>query len=389
MKKNFSQMLAHVTGGRRYCFVIMSYHEGYSFFERVKQIVGEETGFECLRADDIPGVGQDLREKIHATIEGAVFVLADVSQPRPNIYYEIGYAIARNKTVVILAKEGVEIETDLQGLELIRYIDNREGWPRFEQNLRHYLSFHRDTHISLLRAMIIPPDPQPSFLVLNPKKPQESSRFKTHPRERRTYGDYLGLMGVMSIFASVYGEHCIPELVSASHAADELMEWDANFFLIGSPKVNKFTGLFLEEMQKKGRLLWELRPFEGDESIQDYTVQLVGRIEIEGKPFASPRDQYNDHGQRVDYGLIVRGPHPRFPHRLVTILCGPHSLGTGGACLAATKSQLVQQISQKLTGKIDLTTHGRGFWVLVRAVASTDHHLDASNVSIIDAGLLD
>ena len=53
MPSNFSQILAHASGGRRYCFVIMSYHEGYSFFRDIKRIVAEETGFECLRADDV------------------------------------------------------------------------------------------------------------------------------------------------------------------------------------------------------------------------------------------------------------------------------------------------------------------------------------------------
>lgn len=228
MLSTFSQMLAHATGGRRYSFVIMSYHEGYTFFERIKRIVGEETGFECLRADDIPGVGEDLRTKIHSSIEGAVFVMADISDARPNIYYEIGYAIARNKPVLILVREGVEIPTDLLGVELIRYADNRDGLPRFEQILRQQLAIHKDSNVSLLRAMIIPPDPQPSYIILNPKKPHAGSRFKHHPRERRTYGDYLGLMGVLSAFASVYGEHCAPELVSASHAADEIRDWDAN-----------------------------------------------------------------------------------------------------------------------------------------------------------------
>ncbi len=95
----FSQMLAHATGGRRYSFVIMSYHSGYAFFERIKRIVAEETGFECLRADDIPGAGEDLRGKIHSTIEGAVFIIADVTDLRANIYYEIGYAVARNRPV--------------------------------------------------------------------------------------------------------------------------------------------------------------------------------------------------------------------------------------------------------------------------------------------------
>jgi hypothetical protein len=385
MPSSFSLMLAHATGGCRYSFAIMSYHEGYAFFERITQIVGEETGFECLRADDIPGAGEDLRAKIHAAIEGAVFVMADVSDARPNIYYEIGFAIARNKPVLILAREGVKIETDLLGIELVRYADNREGWPRFEKAFRQQLAIHKDSNVSLLRAMIVPVDAIPSYIVLNPKKSEADDRFKHDPRERRTYGDYLGLMGVLSGFASVYGEQCAPELVSASHAADEIVDWDANLFLIGSPKVNRFTEIFLKRMQSSNRPNWCFRPFPAEDLTGDYEVQLVG--EIDPGSFATPRRQFGDAGQREDYGLILRGPHPRHSHRTVTIMAGPHSLGTGAACLAATKSKLVREISKRLTGIIDLTTRDRTFWVLVKGKPGSEDHLDASDVEIIDVGL--
>ena len=378
-------MLAHATGGRRYCFVIMSYHEGYAFFERIKRIVGEETGFECLRADEIPGAGEDLRAKIHTAIEGAVFVMTDISHMRPNIYYELGYAIGRSKPVMILAREGVEVPIDLSGVELIRYIDNRDGWPRFEQSLRQQLSIHKDSSISLVRAMIVPHDPRPSYIILNPKKPQADSRFLHHPRERRTYGDYLGLMGVLSVFASVYGEHCAPELVSASHAADEILDWDANLFLIGSPKVNKFTAEFLKSIQKGRGPNWRFERCAGDEAVSDYEMQLVGEL-VSGR-FETPCAWNSAATEREDHGVIVRGPHPRHPQRTVTIIAGPHSLGSGAAGLAATKSQLVCEISKRLAGSIDLTTCDRAIWILVKGVAGADDHIDISNVTIVDAGV--
>jgi nucleoside 2-deoxyribosyltransferase len=385
MPSTFSQMIAHATGGRRYSFAIMSYHEGYSFFERIKQIVSEETGLECLRADDIPNPGDNLREKIHAAIDNAVFVMADVSEPRPNIYYEIGYAIARNKPLLILARDQVELETDLVGIELVRYTDNRDGFRRFEADFRRQLAIHKDSNVSLQRSMIVPPEPVPSYIVLNPKKPQPNSRFKHHPRERRTYGDYLGLVGVLNGFASVYGEQFAPELVSASHAADDLVEWDANLFLIGATKTNRFTGMFLKLMQGAGATAWRFAPCAGENAEGDYQVQLIG--ESNSGSFATPCGEYDLEGERQDFGLIVRGPHPRHPRRTVTIMAGPHSLGTGAACLAATKSKLVREISKRFAGVIDLTARNRTFWVLVKGKPGADDHLDAENVSIIDGGV--
>jgi len=48
MARSFSDKLAHVTGGRRYCFVIMTYHGSYAFFERIRSIVTEVAGLAAL-----------------------------------------------------------------------------------------------------------------------------------------------------------------------------------------------------------------------------------------------------------------------------------------------------------------------------------------------------
>jgi hypothetical protein len=158
---------------------------------------------------------------------------------------------------------------------------------------------------------------------------------------------------------------------------------DANLFLIGSPKVNKFTATFLELMQGDHAPNWRFPPCPGEEPVGDYEVQLLG--EPDSSNFKSHCREVSVAGMRKDYGLIVRGPHPFHPHRMVTIMAGPHSLGTGAACLAATKPKLVCEISERLAGVIDLTTRDRTFWVLVEA--ETDDHLDVANVHLHSAGI--
>lgn len=383
---NFNSMLAHVTGGRRYCFVIMTYHEGYAFFERICKIVAEETGLECIRADDIPGAGEDLRGKIHAAIDQAVCVIADVSHLRPNIYYEVGYSVARNKPMLLLAREDVQIPTDLLGVELIRYADNREGAAHFEKALRRHLAVHADSNVSLLRSMILPQNPHPSFIVVNPKPAGAHSRFQSHPYERKTYGDYLGVIGILGAFASVYGEHIAPDLITASRAPQDLMQWDANIYLIGSPKVNDFTGHCLEAIQKGRAPNWRLHRCDHEENVQDYKVHLSGNPKT--GEFSTPceRDVPRDKDKYEDYGLVIRGPHPRHPHRMVTILAGPHSMGTGAACLAATRTELIRKIDQRLAGTVDLTMRDKPIWILVKGAGGKDGHIDQEGVEIVNAG---
>ena len=385
MTDNFGSLIAHVTGGRRYCFVMMSYHHDYSFFEKLRKIVSEATGFECIRADDLPASGTDILTKVHNAIENSVFVIVDLSEPRPNINYEFGFAAARGKPVLLIAKEGSKIETDLQGLELITYTDNREGWQRFEPSLKKHLEIHNDSNIPVLRAMVLPIEPDPSFIVINPKVLQADSRFKHHPKEYKTYGDYLGLSGIMGAFATVYGEHVVPEIVNASYSDEGIAQRDANLFLIGSPKVNKFTAQFLQELQNGKSPNWHFEECPDKEKYSDYEMRLVGdhfRTKCLGIYNISKPESFED------YGLIVRGRHPTNKNRDVLILAGPHSIGTGSACLAATKTHLIKNISKALSGKAELTDRNKTIWVLVKGISDDTGHLDVSGVTIVEAGVI-
>ncbi len=389
MSDNFNTLIAHVTGGRRYCFVLMSYHEEYTFYEKLRKIVSEVTGFECIRADDLPGAGADLREKIHRAIRNAVFVICDVSAPRPNIYYEYGYAAACGKPVLLLAKEKSKIHTDLQGLEIMRYTDNREGWQRFEPALRQHLEIQKDSNISLLRAMVLPYEPQPSLILINPKQLQTESRFKHHPKEIITYGDYLGLSGIMVAFATVYGEHVVPEIINAAYAKEDIVDRDANLFLIGSPKVNKFTEKMLIEIQKGKAPNWRFEKCPRPENDNDYEMKLLG--EPPSGPFQSEcigTGRVIKSGKFTDYGLIIRASHPIMPGRSLLILAGPHSVGTGSACIAATKTPLIQEIKKKLGEEIELTDRNKTIWVLTKGVTDSTGHLDVSGVTIEEAGVI-
>ncbi len=385
---DFKNLISHVTGGRRYCFVVMSYKGGYHFYEKLRAIVAEVTGFECIRADDLPGAGADLRMKIHQAIYNAAFILGDVSDPRPNIYYELGYAVACNKPVLLISKENANIHTDLQGLEMISYTDNKEGSNRFEQSLRQHLDIHKDSNISCLRAMVIPPDPYPSIIVINPKHIQKNSTFRHHPEELKTYGDYLGLSGIMGAFASVYGESVIPEIVSGDYAHSGLTNLDANLFLIGSPKVNKFTESILYGIQKGKSPLWHFTMCQSVEKIKETEMRLVGNPR-RGLFQTECHGVSNKKGTHEDYGIIVRGPHPHKQGRTVMILAGPHSLGTGAACLAATKTSLILKIINELQGTADLNDKSKTIWVLVKGTTDESRQLAIDGVNIEDAGLID
>ena len=64
------------------------------------------------RIDDSAFVGP-ITERIHDNIRLAEFVVADLTHERPNVYYEIGYANALGKPVLLIAQAGTPIHFDL------------------------------------------------------------------------------------------------------------------------------------------------------------------------------------------------------------------------------------------------------------------------------------
>ena len=98
-----------------------------------------------------------------------------------------------------------------------------------------------------------------------------------------------------------------------------------------------------------------------------------------------------DHRKDVpdfDYGFIIRGPHPWRPGRIAMVLAGTRSLGTGAACLAATRLGLIEDIRDELA-PVPLDEYGKVIWVLVRATPDPDdNHTSAKLVRVKDAGVL-
>ncbi|HEX5871377.1 MAG TPA: hypothetical protein VFY65_13210 [Longimicrobium sp.] len=102
-------------------FVVMSFAEkgafkdAYATFRRVC----EKHGLNAFKVDHHIDRQQRIVPAIMTAIRRSAFIIADVSEPRPNVYYELGYAQALGKNVIVTAAEGTQLPFDIYDLPTI------------------------------------------------------------------------------------------------------------------------------------------------------------------------------------------------------------------------------------------------------------------------------
>jgi len=106
------------------CFVIQPFDDG-PFDKRFEDVVDpaiRAAGLEPYRVDRDLGVVVPI-EQIEEGIRSAAACVADISTNNPNVWFELGYAIAAGKSVLLLATDepGKRFPFDIQHRHVIRY----------------------------------------------------------------------------------------------------------------------------------------------------------------------------------------------------------------------------------------------------------------------------
>lgn len=386
--------LHELTGGKPFVFVIMAFKKGFPLYQRMAAIVRDEVDLACIRADHVGDSGHDLLAKIHMLIDRAELVIADISEMSPNVFYEVGYAVAQGKTVLLVTRNPTRVPTDLKGREVLVYRETMEGMEAFEQRFRTHLHVRVNSRVALLRDMLEASNPRPAYIVASPRYPNPTpARIAGQAHDHRTFGDNLGVRGLVSAFGAMFGETDGIELISAQYGPEDLLKRDVNLYLIGSGKVNPTAETMLSRLQRRAKLSWSFAPYpRGARREDDWRVALYRSRGRTTTPLVGRTAKWIAGGKETlihseDYGIIVRGPHPIRPGRMVMIMAGAHSLGTGAACLVATRSILIQQAKDALGKHENFGERNRTIWILVKGVISeADRLLDETGVSIVEAG---
>jgi hypothetical protein len=124
----------------RTCFVIMPFS---GEFDGIWSTVIRKTVVAlsdvCRRADDIFAPGVIIKDILQA-IRKADYIIADLSQPNPNVYYEMGFAHALRKPVILITRNLESLPFDLRHQRVIIYQDSAQGAEALRDALKKYIS---------------------------------------------------------------------------------------------------------------------------------------------------------------------------------------------------------------------------------------------------------
>ena len=102
----------------RNVFTIMSFKREFrDVFASCKEVC-REFEFEAERTDESASLERIL-PRIESGIRRSAFVMADISEPSPNVFYEIGFAKALGKDVIVTARRGTELPFDVGDVPVI------------------------------------------------------------------------------------------------------------------------------------------------------------------------------------------------------------------------------------------------------------------------------
>jgi hypothetical protein len=117
------------------CFVIMPFHDDLMpVYQAAIKPACQQTGFKAVRVDELKGMYNINREIIEHIFASEV-IIADLTNWRPNVFYELGVAHAiANKTVMIINKKD-EIPFDVKIYSCIQYEQTEAGLARLLTSL--------------------------------------------------------------------------------------------------------------------------------------------------------------------------------------------------------------------------------------------------------------
>ncbi len=143
------------------CFVIMPFSEDLNNTYMVIESVGSSMNIRCTRADNISTTSEPILNKICAQISQAYFIIADITNLNPNVFYELGiaHALRDANKVLIIKEEQTACPSDIKHLHYYAY--NKSNLKHLKKTIENFFTENNileDLHSILNLLGLLPRD---------------------------------------------------------------------------------------------------------------------------------------------------------------------------------------------------------------------------------------
>jgi len=121
-----------------YAFVAMPMDESNHALVDVLEAIkagAKECGITAQRIDDDES-SERITDRMLDSIHAAEFVIVDLTEGRPNVFYEAGYAQGIGKIPIYVARQGTDIHFDLKDYPVIFFRNNKELREKLARRLK-------------------------------------------------------------------------------------------------------------------------------------------------------------------------------------------------------------------------------------------------------------
>jgi hypothetical protein len=116
-------------------FVIMSFASSGEYkdlYAAIKRVCSDKKfNYDAKRVDE-SNLNKRIIPEIHRQVRQCAFVIADVTEQNPNVFYELGFADGLAKEVILVAKKGTELPFDINDVPVLFW----DSFTDFEEQLR-------------------------------------------------------------------------------------------------------------------------------------------------------------------------------------------------------------------------------------------------------------
>ncbi|MBK9005734.1 MAG: hypothetical protein IPM31_01950 [Anaerolineae bacterium] len=147
------------------CFLIMPFNpELRNVYDAIEGIVVDKCGLKCVRPDKLSGSNR-ITSDIWKFVNESRFVIADLTDRNPNVFYEVGIAHARNKPVIFITQNpSLEVPFDVREIRHIPY--DLQNLGKIASELPSYIKEALTTIPANWNKNFLPPNQSGSYVKI-------------------------------------------------------------------------------------------------------------------------------------------------------------------------------------------------------------------------------